>query len=192
MTDNASIARANAMHCEAKKHGYRQTQDGVVVSFVLHPQEVPDLLATASLGTRYMLALVEVADDESPKEVVPNPAPQLSGQHNEPPRSVRGVRHPSGAKSWHTMRPSQQAGVLCNDPVFWKFLNEGVRLEANGAVKKTWSRRVENVQDAANAVRHLCAVNSRADIGLKNDSGEHWREIVSLYRAWGRVLEVAG
>jgi hypothetical protein len=68
MTDAATIARENALSCEAKKHAYRQTQDGVVVSFVLHPQDIPDGLATAALGTRYLLALVEIGDDEKPVE----------------------------------------------------------------------------------------------------------------------------
>jgi hypothetical protein len=80
----AQRARAAALSCEAKKHAYRQTQDGVVVSFVLHPQEVPDGLAISALGTRYMLALVEVDENEQPKqpregikqthEMVPDPA----------------------------------------------------------------------------------------------------------------------
>jgi uncharacterized OB-fold protein len=67
MIDPAAVARESALHCEAKKHSYRQTQDGVVLSFVLHPQDVPSSLATAALGTRYILALVELNDDETPK-----------------------------------------------------------------------------------------------------------------------------
>lgn len=67
MTDLAAIARSAALHCEAKKYAYRQNQDGVVVSFILHPTEIPKELATAAIGTRYVLALVEIADDEKPK-----------------------------------------------------------------------------------------------------------------------------
>jgi hypothetical protein len=93
----AAIARKVALHCEAKKHAYRQTQDGVVVSFVLHPQEVPGGLATAPLGTRYMLALAEIGDDEQPVE---RPAPVK-------PHSF-----------------AQRAGILCNEKSFWTFLNE--------------------------------------------------------------------
>lgn len=55
-----------AEHCEAKLHGFRRTQDGVVVSFVLHPQEVPQALALDPLGTRYMLAFAAIGDDEQP------------------------------------------------------------------------------------------------------------------------------
>src|SRR3990167_6715521 len=97
MNTPAAIARKVALHCEAKKHAYRQTQDGVVVSFVLHPQEVPAGLATAPLGTRYMLALAEIGNDEQPIE---RPAP-------EKPHSY-----------------AQRAGILCNEPAFWRFLNE--------------------------------------------------------------------
>jgi hypothetical protein len=61
MTDEAA-------YCEARKVAYRQTKDGLVVSFVVHPLDMPDELATAPLGTRYMLALAEIGDDEEPVE----------------------------------------------------------------------------------------------------------------------------
>jgi hypothetical protein len=56
----------SAAHCEAKLHGFRRTADGVVVSFVLHPAEVPSMLALDPLGTRYMLAVAVIGDDEQP------------------------------------------------------------------------------------------------------------------------------
>lgn len=67
MVDLSTIARESALHCEAKFYAFRKTKDGTVVSFVLHPQEVPDALATADIGARFMLALVEIGDDEKPK-----------------------------------------------------------------------------------------------------------------------------
>ena len=95
-------------HCEAKKHGYRQTQDGIVVSFVLHPNEVPDDLALAALGTRYMLALVRIGDDETP----------------QPPK----VKRPG--KPFASLPRSQQAGILCNDTQFqgWAAWKDGSTL----------------------------------------------------------------
>jgi len=63
MTDIATTARQNASHCEVKKHALRQTQDGIVVAFVVHPSDVPASLQLAPLGTRYMLALVEIGED---------------------------------------------------------------------------------------------------------------------------------
>ena len=93
-----------SVHCEAKKHGYRQTQDGIVVSFVLHPQEVPDDLALAALGTRYMMALAQIGDDEVPIE------PQ------KPERPGR---------RFDTMPLSQQAALKCSDPAFWRWASPG-------------------------------------------------------------------
>jgi len=55
-----------AIHCEMKKVAYRQTKDGIVISFVLHPQEVPSELSTSHIGARYIAALVEIGDDEMP------------------------------------------------------------------------------------------------------------------------------
>lgn len=185
--------RDNAIHCEAKKHAYRQTQDGVVVSFVLHPHEVPDGLATASLGTRYMLALVEIGDNEEPKASQQQGRPTGSTRADYQPGPTTGKETEASAsrtsQSWHEMKLSQQAGVLCNDPVFQKFLHEGVRLDHG---KRAWSRPVSNTDDAAEAVRYLCAVNSRADLDKGNVSGDRWREIVSLYRAWVREPEIVG
>lgn len=95
--------RAAAIHCEAKKHAYRQTQDGVVVSFVIHPQEVPDGLALASLGTRYMLALAEIGDDEKPVK------PRAGGESK---------------RSWDDLSYAEQAGIRCGEPAFQKFIGE--------------------------------------------------------------------
>jgi hypothetical protein len=52
---------------ECKKHAYRQTQDGVVISFVVHPDDVSAELAAAPLGTRYTAVLVEMNDNETVK-----------------------------------------------------------------------------------------------------------------------------
>lgn len=63
-----------AAHCEAKLHAFRRTQDGVVVSFVIHPAEVPQALALDPLGSRYMLALAGIGDDEQPAPLPEKPA----------------------------------------------------------------------------------------------------------------------
>ncbi len=68
MIDPAAVARQSAAHCEARKIAYRQSKEGVVISFVLHPNEIPDSVATAALGTRFLLALVELNDDDTAKE----------------------------------------------------------------------------------------------------------------------------
>jgi len=56
----------SSVHCEARKIAYRQSKDGLVISFVIHPNDMPDALAVAPLGQRYMLALAAIGDDEKP------------------------------------------------------------------------------------------------------------------------------
>tara|TARA_R110002020_G_scaffold279681_1_gene495396 strand:+ start:1628 stop:2077 length:450 start_codon:yes stop_codon:yes gene_type:complete len=51
---------------EAKKYAYRQTKDGMVLSFVLHPDDVPKEMAIAPIGQRYMVACAQIDDYENP------------------------------------------------------------------------------------------------------------------------------
>ncbi len=84
---------------EAKKHGYRQTQDGIVISFVVHPDDMlkaPEL-ATALLGTNYGMVLVEITPGESPAE-------QPVVEKTEGQFAV------------------QMAGILCGDDEFVRWL----------------------------------------------------------------------
>jgi len=87
-------------HFEAKKHAYRQTQDGIVISFVCHPSDLAAALALAPLGTRYMVAVAEIGDDEKPVE--------------PPPAKER--------KSFASMPLSQQAAIRCQDNDFKLYL----------------------------------------------------------------------
>lgn len=135
-----------AMHCEARKTSYRQTSQGVVISFLLHPNETPDGLSLAPLGTRFMLAIVELADDETPAK----------------PREKQ-------PKSFHDMSPSQQAGMLCSDEAFQKFMME------TGGIKP---------EKVADAIRLLCGVTSRSAIKPGTEAERRWMGIVSDYRAW--------
>lgn len=99
-----------AAHCEAKLHGFRRTQDGIVVSFVLHPQEVPQCLALDPLGQRYMLAVAQIGDDEQPA------SSQDVGKRPEPD-CMRGAAPARGAKS-EGERARVRAVMLCSDRRF--------------------------------------------------------------------------
>lgn len=172
MSTIAQRARDLALNCEAKKHAYRQTQDGVVVSFVLHPQEVPAALTLAPLGTRYVLALVEIGDNEEPKggnTTVAQPAPVP----DKPPGRAK--------VPFDQMSPAQQAGILCDDQSFQKFLRETER--------DAW--RISG-GDAPSIVRHLCNVDSRKHIVPGTQAAASWAAVVGEYRLWQRHPELVG
>lgn len=86
---------------EAKKHSYRQTQDGIVISFVVHPDDVSSELALAPLGTIYMIGFAKVGDDSKPEG------------ETDPEKKRR---------QFDSLQPSAQAAILCNDPEFLQFL----------------------------------------------------------------------
>jgi hypothetical protein len=141
-----------ATHFEAKKHAYRQTQDGIVISFVVHPNDLSAEVATAPLGTRYMVAFAQIGDDEQP---------------TEQPKPERPKR------SWGSMSPAEQAGVLCMDRRFQDWLG------------------VAFADDAAEYVRNHCAVDSRADISKDPKSVAKWHDLVNRYRAaTGQMAEM--
>lgn len=127
---------------ECKKHAYRQTQDGVVISFVLHPNDVSAELAAAPLGTRYMIVLVEMNDNETAK----------------PPAN-------------HKL--AQQAGILCGEPSFRKFL---AKYSENGMPP--------DEEEAPAIVRELCGVKSRSELDTSQDASRQWHSLKGEYEAW--------
>jgi hypothetical protein len=102
---------------EGKLHAFRRTQEGVVVSYVVHPSDVSAAMATASLGTRYMIAFAEVGDDGKPV-TAPSPANDVVKSDNK--------------KTWDELAPSAQAGIRCGEPQFWEFADVK---DADGAAR---------------------------------------------------------
>ena len=80
------------------------------------------------------------------------------------------------SRSWHEMSPAQQAGVLCQDDVFAKFLAERDGWKGNA---------LPSTERCAEMIRSMCGVTSRKDILPGTRADGLWRAIVSDYRAWG-------
>lgn len=47
-----------AIHFEGVKYAFRQSKDGVIISFVVHPNEVPAELSTSAIGARWRIDIV--------------------------------------------------------------------------------------------------------------------------------------
>jgi hypothetical protein len=155
---------AHALHFEAVKYAYRQSKDGVVVSFVVHPNDVPPELAVSHIGARYMIAFVEIGDDEKPVQEVAQPtAAQIK----------------AGAKlPWKDVPPAQQAGIRCSEAVFSVFLKE--------VYPQDWRESKE----AAACVRLICAVESRAELTSNQKARVIWHQLDEQFQAW-KALEHA-
>ena len=103
-------------------------------------------------------------------------APQLE----EPPTELwtDGDTPPEwqGGK-WDALGPVKQAGVLCNEESFQKFLTEKVV-------------PCDSADGAAKIVRGLCNVTSRAEMATNTSAAAKWRDVVAGYRAWQREPEI--
>ena len=80
---------------EAVKSVLRQSKDGIVLSLVLHPSDVPTPLLSDPIGSRYMVGMVRMGDNE---EIIE-------------PESVREGK-----------RMVTSAGALCRDSDFQKWM----------------------------------------------------------------------
>lgn len=84
-----------AVNFEAVKLRMNQTKDGVVLHLAIHPDEVPDALFRSFVGKRYMVAMVELDEQDNPV------------QPNERTEGQKAV---------------QQAALLCKNTDFQRFM----------------------------------------------------------------------
>lgn len=170
---------------EAKLHGFRRTQDGVVVSYVVHPDDVSKELATAALGTRFMIGFAAIGDDEGPvaqSSVTGKLTPEAECVVERVPdagASPAGAVQSKDRKPFASLPLSQQAGIRSQDKLFWEFL-----VSHQGPV--TGFDFIDNEKDAASYVRIYCGVSSRAalDCAENSASHDHWFKLESLYQSW--------
>ena len=64
---------------EAIKMGLRQSKDGYVLSLAVHPSDIPDDLVRDYVGSRYMVVMVKLEDDETPTKRKQNNYIQIAG-----------------------------------------------------------------------------------------------------------------
>ncbi len=149
------------MQFEAKKHGYRQTQDGIVVSFVVHPNDVSADLAVAPLGTHYVVVVAPYTEQSPPSST--------GSEHRVPDPKVGGSIPAAGTtprerRPFSSLPRSQQAVLLCKDERFWKWLG------------------AHDEKAAAEDVRDLCRVQSRSEFDRDPAAGSQWDALHSRYR----------
>jgi hypothetical protein len=100
----------------------------------------------------------------------------------KPRQEIPHDSRPDGAKrkmDWRDMQPAAQAGLRCAEPLFRAFLRE----------VKRYGHCDE--EEAAIAVRDMCGVKSRADLGTVHAARVIWHQLDSEYLAW-RAKERVG
>lgn len=164
----AEQAVQSAIAMEAKKDSLRQMQNGDwKVSFTVSALDMDQRLSAALPGTRYQAVLVEIGDDEMPIAKSGDAKPQPDKQT---PVSPVGAKPP---RDWRDIQASNQAGMQCDKPAFWRFLEE----------ECGWNG-IENADDAAVAVRNLCKVISRKEFDADDKAKLRWCTLQDQFDAW--------
>jgi len=81
---------------EAVKTALKQTKDGYGLSLAVHPDDLPEDLMRDFVGSRYMVVMVRIGDNEQPV----NRELEFPGDH-----------------------AVKMAGMMCRDPEFWKWVS---------------------------------------------------------------------
>ena len=107
-----SDVRENAMHFEAVKVSMSQNKDGVMLRLAVHPNDCPPELHTDWVGSRYVVAMVKLNDQDEPDE------------RQEQKRIERLI---------------SACGLLCRNEDFWSFLMVGNEEEAVNEIRERCS-----------------------------------------------------
>lgn len=167
-----------AAHFEARKWAYRQTKEGTVVSFLIHPNDLNSDFAVADLGTRYMVAFAKIGDDEKPIAESSSQGQPSTGDAVSPTASSANLPK----KRFHELPLSQQAALACNDRGFrdWLSISFG-ETWADVVVNAPQNQDLRAHEVAAEVIRSICDVSSRSKIAHGSHAGETWTRIYSQF-----------
>lgn len=153
---------------DAKKDGLRQLQDGSwKVSLTVHPNdfdnEANKPFLTTPMGTRYMVVMVEIGDDEQPAEKPARKPIETGAEASWNDVETKKARA-KARRSWDELSPSQQAGIACNETSFI-----------------LWTR-TSNAEEAAQFVRSRCGVTSRSLFDQNEALAARWATLYQQFR----------
>ena len=156
-----------AMEIECKKDSLRQNQDGTwKLVLTVAPDGLPDAIMKAPPGVRYRAFFVEVDDNEQP------------------------VKHEKPKKRFHEMPLSQQAALRCDDMRFQDFLAD-TQPERWGLEVPEAGVGFDFSVAAANIVRLICRVGSRAEFDTNPAPAAIWKSFNAEYESWaGHTAEM--
>ena len=95
---------------------------------------------------------------------------------------ARGAAEPATKpkKHWDELKPSQQAGMMCERDDFQVWLVGRRFRTPNGGAINCGGPGLEH---AAIAVRYFCGVSSRSDLDTNPEAAKRWRELHGMFQA---------
>ena len=167
MANDQQITAFRAAYADLKVVKTRQ-----VAQFVF---EVPLAEADAALEVLGGVPRPDVEVWVAIARLDPKASREPTQAHLEAPAHDRSASFPNEKerKRFDMLPLSQQAGIRCGDPAFWRFLRED----------RGWDG-VDSAETAAEAVRMVCRVESRADLKSNNEAGAAWAKLNRDFEIW--------
>ena len=132
---------------EAIKAGLKQSKDGYILTMAVHPDEIPDDLVRDFVGSRYVVVMVRLDEQEQPM----NRGNEFPGDH-----------------------AVKMAGILCRDPDFWEWLHAKEWLmEKNEKTCTDWLISYLNIESRKELKTD---VEARELFNRLNASFNNWRK----------------
>ena len=153
MMDDVDI-RSAAVNFEAVKTSMSQSKQGTILRLALHPNEVPPSLHTDWVGSRYMIAMVKLSDDDKP---------EISDQQRETDKLIAS------------------AGMLCRNPEFADFLHDREYMDDNAYIESNYDGR-ESV--AVDSLRKTLDITSRSELKTNSQAREKFKSITEEFTRW--------
>lgn len=169
---------------EAKLHAYRRTQDGAVISFVVHPDEIQSVsdLSMAPFGTRLMIGWAQIGDDEKEVETPATTPGGYTIAAQERPEDCVVTVAPRERKPFSSLPLSQQAALRCSDERFQDYMQHYF-----------WNTLTDNNEEyTTQLVRDYCRVGSRSELNTDQDAAAQWRKLEANYQSWLTDQQYAG
>lgn len=132
---------------EGKKIALKQTKDGIVMSLAIHPDDLPEELMRDFVGSRYMVVMVRLGDEEKPLNREEFAGSQLV----------------------------KLAGMMCRDADFWDYLfDDGQLFEKNEAACIEWLTAYLGVRSRADIKNDMNAQHLLKSLNAKY---KEWKNV---------------
>ena len=160
---NGNEIRDAAVHFEAVKTSMSQSKQGTILRLALHPNEVPPSLHTDWVGSRYMVAMVRLDDNEQP---ILNEYGNY-GENNPPVNK--------------TDRLIASAGMLCRNDQFAEFLHERGYMEDTAYIESAFGEREQVCVDT---IRGLLGIQSRSELRTNSQARDQFQSLSDEFIRW--------
>ena len=129
-------------------------------------------------GRKVLQLIVEVPLEAAPKvhEAFGEPTPDGSTWVAVALLDTKASQTNSKPENKHQL--SRQAALCCNDKRFWAFLHETYMSDAPP---------INSVEQAAEVVREICVIDSRAELDRDDEAAARWRNWYGKFQAWLNV-----